>query len=65
MAYSQTDIDKLKAAMASGARMVKFGDIEVLYRSYEEMQAQLAQMESELNNKSKIRYHNPTFSRGY
>jgi hypothetical protein len=53
MAYSQSDIDALKAAIATGATLVKFGagadSREVRYRSLAEMQATLDMMESEVS----------------
>lgn len=49
MAYTQTDIDRLKKAMAAGVRKVMYSD----GRSHEffsmaEMQAQLTRMENEV-----------------
>jgi hypothetical protein len=49
MAWTQTDIDKLKAAMAQGARRVKYADREVEYRDLAEMRQTLGLMESEVN----------------
>jgi hypothetical protein len=37
MAWTQTDLDKLEEAIASGARRVKFADKEVEYRDLTEM----------------------------
>ncbi|MET3892792.1 ABC-type xylose transport system substrate-binding protein [Bosea sp. OAE506] len=52
MAWTQTDIDRLKAAMATGARKVAFGSGETRreqeFRSLEEMERLLARMESEV-----------------
>lgn len=52
MAYTQADLDALKAAIASGARRVKFGSgpdsREVEYRSLAEMRAIVADIEAEL-----------------
>lgn len=52
MAYSQTDIDALKDAIATGARKVKFGSgpdsREVEYRTLSEMLATLAIMQPEV-----------------
>jgi hypothetical protein len=51
MAYSQADIDALKAAIATGARRVKFGSgpdsREVEYRTLAEMRGTLADMVDE------------------
>jgi hypothetical protein len=53
MAYSQGDIDALKAAIASGALRVKFGSgpdsREVEYRSLSDMNATLATMLAEVS----------------
>lgn len=37
MAFSQTDLDKLDAAIAAGERVVAFGDRRVEYRDVGEM----------------------------
>jgi hypothetical protein len=53
MAYTQDDIDALKAALASGARRVKFGSgpdsREVEYFTRAEMMAQLEDMTKEVS----------------
>jgi hypothetical protein len=53
MAWTQTDIDTLKAAIATGATLVRFGSgpdsREVRYRSLLDMEATLAKMEAEVN----------------
>lgn len=53
MPYSQDDIDALKAAIATGARRVKFGSgpdsREVEYRSLDEMRATLADLTAEVS----------------
>jgi hypothetical protein len=50
MAYSQTDIDALQAAIATGALRVKFGSgsdsREVEYRSLSDMNATLQTMQN-------------------
>ncbi|WP_315734181.1 MULTISPECIES: phage head-tail joining protein [unclassified Bradyrhizobium] len=52
MAYTQDDIDALKAALATGARRVKFGSgpdsRDVEYQSRAEMLAQLSDMTREV-----------------
>lgn len=52
MAYSQQDIDKLKAAIATGAKRVRFGAgdnaHETEFRSLAEMKETLATMEAEV-----------------
>lgn len=42
MAWSQTDIDTLQAAIARGSRRVRFANQEVEYRTTEEMLSALA-----------------------
>jgi hypothetical protein len=57
MAYSQTDIDNLKAAIASGARRVKFGagpdQREIEYNSLADMERALALMQNEIAGQAK------------
>ena len=52
MAYTQSDIDKLREAMATGARRVKFQGHETEFRDLDEMKSQLADMQSEVNPNS-------------
>ena len=49
MAWTQTDIDNIKSAMASGTKRLKHGDTEKEFASLAEMKALLAQMEAEVN----------------
>jgi uncharacterized protein involved in exopolysaccharide biosynthesis len=49
VAYTQADIDELKRVKASGALRAKFADREVEYRSLEELNQVLAEMEREVN----------------
>lgn len=53
MAYTQSDVDALKAAIASGALRVKFGSgpdsREVEYRNLSDMNATLAMMLAEVS----------------
>jgi hypothetical protein len=44
MAFTQTDIDNLEAAIARGVKKVKQGDEEVEYRSLSEMERTLRRM---------------------
>lgn len=52
MAWTQTDIDRLKAAMATGARRVEYGSGEtrrvVEYRSLSEMESILKEMQDDI-----------------
>lgn len=46
--WTQTDIDKLKAAIATGHLTVKFADRSVTYQSLSEMRALLASMQQDV-----------------
>lgn len=48
MAYTQSDLDALQAALAKGEKRVSFGDKTVEYRSVEELQAAIRQVKREL-----------------
>lgn len=48
MAWTRTDADNLKAAIAKGERSVTFADRTVVYRSVPEMREALAMIENEL-----------------
>lgn len=48
MAWTQTDVDALKAAIARGIKMVRQGHEIVEYASMSEMRAALAMMEAEV-----------------
>lgn len=49
MAFTQIQIDALKAALSSGTLKVRMNDREVTYRSLQEMRELLAIMEAEVN----------------
>lgn len=49
MAYTQQQIDTLKAAIAEGALTVRYADKQVTYRSLDEMIRILSIMEREVN----------------
>jgi hypothetical protein len=56
MAWTQADIDALKAAIATGARSVQYSDgSRIDYRSLREMEAVRAKMESEVSAASTTR----------
>lgn len=66
MAYSQTQIDSLKKAIASGVLTVRHGETQTTYRSLAEMQKVLEMMESEVNPTSAPpRRTVAAFSRGH
>jgi len=48
MAYSQAQVDELRAAIARGAARLRQGDEEVQYASLAEMRRQLREMEAEM-----------------
>lgn len=66
MAYTQQQLDALKAAIADGALVVKYGDKSTQYRSLDEMIRIKEMMEDELginvNATGGIVY--PTFGKG-
>jgi hypothetical protein len=48
VAYTQSQIDELRAAIASGQLIVRSGDRSIQYRSIAEMRQQLRIMESDV-----------------
>lgn len=66
MAWTQTDIDTLKAAIARGVRKVRINGEEVEYGSMTEMRQALSLMEGEVAgvSRSAITVIYPTTSRG-
>lgn len=65
MAWTIEEYNSLKAAIATGAKTVKYADKEVTYRSLEEMAAILRAMADELglsDNSGDRKY--PSFSKG-
>ena len=48
MAWTQDDVDRLKKMMATGALRGRFDNRDVTFRSIEEMNQLLAQMEAEV-----------------
>lgn len=65
MAFTQTQIDALKAAIASGILTVKHGDTLTTYRSLSEMRTALAMMEAEVNTTTRPRRAVAQFGRGF
>ncbi len=53
VAYTQTQIDKLKTAIASGVLEVQHGDERIRYRSLDEMRAILETMERSVNSRAR------------
>ena len=52
MAWTQTDIDALKKAIATGAKRVRFQGHETEFHDLSEMRSLLADMEREVNPSS-------------
>ena len=63
MAYTQQDLDNLRAAMASGVLRTKFRDQEVQYRSLAEMQQVERAITKELGQAASTRIY-PTYGSG-
>lgn len=55
MAWSQADIDALKAAMAKGTKRVRYQAGEVEYQSVDDMRKLLADMERDVNPSTSVR----------
>jgi hypothetical protein len=49
MAWTQSDVDALKAAIASGVRVVEYHDRKVEYQTTHEMLEALGPMQQEVN----------------
>lgn len=64
MAWSQDDLDKLEAAIATGARRVRYKDGEIEYNSPEQMQSTRKLMRKELGLTTKRKRRAPSFSKG-
>lgn len=66
MAFTTTDRDNLKAAIARGVRKVKMGDEEVEYQSLSDMRAALRMIEAELGGvkEGALSIGYPVMSRG-
>ena len=63
MAYTQQDLDTLRAAMASGVLRTKFRDQEVQYRSLDEMKQLERDMVKVLGTAPTARVY-PTYGSG-
>jgi hypothetical protein len=65
MAYTQEQLDALRAALASGLRRVRFENREVEYRSIDEIKAAIAAAEAELSEKPVMRQIRVVTSKGF
>lgn len=63
MSWRQSDIDKLKASIASGIRTVAYADRTVTYQSVAEMLQVLAAMEGEVSQSASGRSTFASFER--
>lgn len=53
MAWTQSDVDALKAALAAGVLTVKHGETLTTYRSLNEMRQLLAMMQTEVTTRTR------------
>jgi len=73
MAYTQTHLETLQLALAKGEKRVTFGDKTVEYRTVEELQAAIRQVEAALvrekaqagNGAPSVRQIRVTTSKGF
>ena len=65
MAWTQSDIDKLKKAMAKGVRRVRYISGEVEYQDVADMERVLKLMEAEVNGRQPVRRTVGRFSSGF
>ena len=65
MAWTQQEIDALKAAIAKGEKQVAFADRSVTYRSLEEMLAALRLMEAEVAGATRPRQYGVVTRKGF
>ncbi|GGE26657.1 hypothetical protein SAMN05421774_11246 [Gemmobacter megaterium] len=62
MSYTQTDVARLRSAIAKGASQVKVGEEQITFRSLAEMRSLLAEMEASVAGESApSRQHYPQF----
>ncbi|WP_353472333.1 hypothetical protein PVT71_13650 [Salipiger sp. H15] len=66
MAWTQADVDTIKAAIARGVTRVRLNGEEVQYRTLEEMKSTLRMMEDEVSGRATgaFRVSYPRASRG-
>ena len=65
MAYTQTQIDNLKRAYASGVLTVREGETSTTFRSLEEIKDAIREMEEEVSGTPRIRQILPKIRPGY
>lgn len=64
MAWTQTDVDTLKAAIASGILHVAYADRTITYKSTDEQLKALALMQAEVNTSTRQGYRLASTSKG-
>ena len=64
MAYTQSDLDKLEAAMAEGALRVKYKDKEIEYRSLAQMERLRDTMKREISGSKKTTRVSACYDKG-
>lgn len=64
MAWTQTDLDKLEAAISEGALRVKYKDKEVEYHSLRQMRILRDEMKREISGKTKTVRVTARFNKG-
>ena len=55
MAWTSTDLDNLKSALASGELSVRIGDKSVTYRSISELRSAISTVEADINSSTRTR----------
>lgn len=64
MAWTQQDLDTLEAAMATGAKRVKYADKEVEYQNLKEMLAMRDVIREELSLNAKPKMRLASYNKG-
>lgn len=62
--FTSEQLEKLKAAYASGVLRVRLNEMEMVYQTSAEMLKAIRVMENELRTKSRVSFVVPKFSKG-
>ena len=65
MAYTQTQLNDLEAAIAEGALSVAMNGRQITYRSLDDMERIASKIRRELATTNTAKVYAPTFDRGY
>lgn len=65
MAWTQTDIDRLKAAIGLGVKRVRYASGETEYQSLDEMRKLLNDMQRDVNPDARVTRTVARFDRGF